>query len=441
MKNKTKLTLNIDINITISEANIKTFISIIVEIIKKIISQISKKALPQIEKDYYEENLGKKREAWIEDKKTSFQCPKCGENNSSNFEYKGYEKKNIGIQWFFGKIEYSPQMIRCKNCGCRDYYFAKYFGLCEGKYSKDFLNFGVFLALSMSYNMAINYLKTTFANCYCTMTLWREIQRMGSEVTFKLPDKSNIVLADGTGVHVGKNKRGKELRVIMAQNKTGKFVVSNMSIKDYKNKWNDDFSILDNHKGECVCIADGDPGIEEAFLLKKGKEGIFQRDLWHLPWQFRWYCWKDAVKKEYRLEFLFLLYNIIYIPKNIDNTNVDMKCILNKEKLYDGLIEWCSQLGYKHCERYLMGAREKLFNVYKSKLKFYKFYTCSSIVERSMREINRREEIGAHWSESGLLNLMKLKMCQLYNKPLWNKLFPKYVSKNYKVSLSLCDSR
>ncbi len=73
----------------------------------------------------------------------------------------------------------------------------------------------------------------------------------------------------------------------MAQSETGSLRVINISIKNYKTNWKDDFKCLADHNGFCVCLADGDPDIKEAFRSVKGEEGIFSRDLWHIPKQFK----------------------------------------------------------------------------------------------------------------------------------------------------------
>jgi hypothetical protein len=434
--NELKLTLSI--NYSLKDNKIDSLIQLIVHLLIQIVTNISLTILTQLEAQFYEQELGSKNSQRILNQTTSFSCL-CGNQLSHNFNYKGYETKEISQGWFFGKIGYKPQRIECKNCGRIFYPFAQLFGLSDGLWEKGFKEFGLKLVLNMSYHQVVKNIKYYFGCCYCSMTLWKAVQEYGSSIEFELPKDANLIQADGTGVHVGEGKRGKELRLIIAQSRTGSFRVINISIKNYKTDWKEDFKCLDSHNGFCACLADGDPDIKEAFLFVKGEEGIFSRDLWHIPKQFKYYAWKDVIGKEIRNEMLSTLYQIIYIPKWVDNKTVDEKILQRKEALFDGLIKWCKELGYKHSEKYLKSARNDLFSIYRCDLDFVKFYSCTSLIERAMREVNRREEVGVRWSDDGLLNLMRLKMIQLYNKPVWKKLFPNYKVKNFELSVTLTE--
>jgi len=431
-----QLTLTFTCKISLKEKNSNSFFLMLSGLLSQIVTHLSLNLIPKIEKEYYEEELGKKG-APRKNKQTSFSCCKCGNQSSQQFRYKGYETQKIVTKWFFGELGYFPQRIKCLCCDCIFYPFAKEFGFCDGLWSKDIMEFGIFLVLYMSYQEVIKTLKYQFGCCFCAMTLWNAVQKYGSSIEFELPENTNLCMADGTGVHVGETKRGKELRLILAQSQTGKFRVVNISIKNFKSDWKEDFSCLKKQDGLCVCLADGDPQIKEAFLSVKGDEGVFSRDLWHIPKQFKYSAWQDKMEAEHKAEMLGLLYQVIYIPKGIDNHTVDKEILKQKEEKYSGIIQWCKELGYSFSERYLKSAQDDLFSVYKTTIEFIKFYSCTSVIERAMREINRREEIGVRWSDNGLLNLIKLKMTKLYHKPFWRKLFPNYKVKTHKTSISI----
>src|SRR5271169_1737436 len=434
-----ELTLTFTCKISLKEKNSNSFFLMLSDLLSQIVTQLSLCLLPKLEEEYYEEEIGKKG-APRKNKLTSFSCYNCGSRVSQQFWYKGYENKKIVTKWIFGELQFKPQRIECQCCGCCFYPFAKDFGMCNGLWSRDLVELGLFLVLHMSYQQVIETLKHHFGCCFCAMTLWNAVQEYGSAIEFELPENTNLLMADGTGVHVGEGKRGKELRLILAQSHTGKFRVVNISIKKFKNDWKEDFACLENHDGLCVCLADGDPQIKEAFLFVKGEEGVFSRDLWHIPRQFKYSAWQNKMKAEHKTEMLGLLYQTIYIPKGIDNHTVDKEILKQKEEKFAGIIQWCSELGYSSSEKYLKSAKKDLFSIYRTNIEFVKFYSCTSIIERAMREINRREEIGVRWSDDGLLNLIKLKMTKIYHKPLWRKLFPNYKVKAHKISLSLIDS-
>jgi hypothetical protein len=433
-----KITLTLSLNYSLKDNKIDSLIQLIVHLLIEIVTQMSSIILSQLENKFYEQELGLKGNQRLFNQQTSFSCS-CGNKLSHNFNYKGYEIKKVCQEWFFGEISYNPQRIECKVCGCIFYPFAQLFGLTDGRWEKGFLEFGLKLVLNMSYHQVIKNLKHYFVSCYCAMTLWMAVQDYGYSIDLKMPEDCNLILADGTGVHVGEGKRGKELRLIMAQSKTGSFRVINISIKNYKTDWKDDFKCLDKHIGFCSCLADGDPDIKEAFLSVKGEEGIFSRDLWHIPKQFKYYAWNDCIEREIRNEMLSTLYQIIYIPKWVDNKSVDEKILQRKEAVFDGLIQWCQELNYRSTEKYLKSARNDLFSIYRCDLDFVRFYSCTSIIERAMREVNRREEVGVRWSDDGLLNLMRLKLTQLYHKPVWKRLFPTYKVKNFELSVTLTE--
>lgn len=62
----------------------------------------------------------------------------------------------------------------------------------------------------------------------------------------------------------------------------------------------------------------------------------------------------------------------------------------------------------------------------------------TSLVEREMREINRRTDIGCRWSRNGVENLLKIKLVQKYAPQTWEKYFPNMRSNNINTFAMIC---
>ena len=249
------------------------------------------------------------------------------------------------------------------------------------------------------------------------MSVWNSVQYYAKKIQLNLHEKgTNEYEADGTGIPTYKSgKRGSELKKVFQRKEDGKLHLVGIGIGKYKSLSNWITVLSASIKegiikfGKIVLSCDGDNSIINAakFINKKVK---FQKDLWHVFHQLKYYLWQDGVGKEMKNKIIGHFYKITMLSKG------SKKRRAKRIKRYLTLL---FSLNYKHSVVYL-----------KSMLKY--FYTFeiesntniyTSKTERSMRTTNQRINVGV-WSDEGALNATKVRLAYYYNgiSPLnWKK--------------------
>ncbi|MDZ7934410.1 MAG: hypothetical protein U5M51_05475 [Emticicia sp.] len=226
---------------------------------------------------------------------------------------------------------------------------------------------------------------------------------------------------DGTGVASSKSgKRGSEIKVLM-QRKAGKGlcflgvkVGKYSSESDWKCLFDDfkkKFSSLKKTVKNCTLVADGDSTVIDVFnTLSIDAVKTFQRCLWHIPHQMKYMLWKDKVDVSQKKEILALTYNAFLLRKSIRLEEFENYIFIKLARI-EVLIERCKNLGFFTCATFLKNAKKNTFTLGKS----VKDNRNTSLTERAMRTIKQRTRY-AVWSESGVENVVKIRLNHFYNQ-------------------------
>jgi hypothetical protein len=246
------------------------------------------------------------------------------------------------------------------------------------------------------------------------ITVWRCVQRVGEKIKFDLDlDEAPRGQADGTGIPIqGIKKRGKELKVFIQEKLDGGVRVAGLAIGNYESGWDKLFDpILETIKlfPSFLLVTDGDANILKGI---KSLNIIFQRCLWHIPHQMKYYLWKDGVKRKSR-EWLYvigMLLDITAIRSLIIDDEEIAAVVKAKHERLEKLIRYCDKMGWKRSAAYLRNAAPDMFTAFKKRLNG----KTTSKVERVMRTVNLRINVGK-WSMRGALNAMKIRLAHYYN--------------------------
>ena len=117
-----------------------------------------------------------------------------------------------------------------------------------------------------------------------------------------------------------------------------------------------------------------------------------QRCRWHLVHQLKHYLWQDGVHHELRGHYQKNLRNVLW-----DNQN--------GPKRLATYIKDLEKLGLETSATHLKGAEKEAFT-FKDKKGFA--FSTTSPLEREMRELRRRADVGARWSEKGVEKILKV---------------------------------
>lgn len=353
-------------------------------------------------------------EHYMKLEKKPFVCGKCG--NAHNFVWKTKKGKQTKLLTIFGIVLLNQMQVKCKNCGHKKYITRQLLEIAPRKRipAQTVRKLGMIGALS-SFRVAQKIVRMFGWNLN-QMTVWRSLQKLAKEIEFDLDmNESAHGEADGTGIPIqGIKKRGKELKVFVQLKKGGGVRIAGLSIGNYDSQWEKLFNpLIPKLKKfkDFLLVTDGDASILKP--LEGKVKIIYQRCLWHIPHQFKWYLWKDKVKRKSN-EWTYAITKLINISitKNIsyEDEKVIEKLIDDKEKELKKLIEYCELKGWDKSKRYLENAYPNMFNSLKNRLAG----RTSSRVERVMRTVNMRANIGK-WSTTGVLNAMKVRLAYYYN--------------------------
>jgi len=345
--------------------------------------------------------------------KKPFSCDTCGNNKA--FIWKTRYGKKTSILTLFGLLHLFQLQIQCKECGHKMYLTRKLLDIApRKKIPMDTIRkLGMIGALS-TFRVA-QKIVGMFGIVLDKMTVWHSVQKLSEEVELGLdPDECGSGEADGTGIPIrGIEKRGKEIKVFVQLKKSGGVRIAGLSIGNYDSGWDKLFKplipALKCFK-QFLLVTDGDTSILKG--LGSSVKILFQRCLWHIPHQFKWYLWKDGVKRKSD-EWKYALSQLLEIS-NIKSLQHDKECVedivsIKKDKMEE-LIAFCDGNGWKHCTAYLQNAKPDMFTSLSNRLKG----KTTSRVERVMKTINMRINVGK-WSPQGALNVNKIRLAHYYN--------------------------
>lgn len=371
-----------------------------------------KKALPIFLTEFIQTILIGFAEEYMSMVLKPFSCDKCG--NNRNFIWKTRNAKPTTIITIFGEVILGQLQIECKGCGHKMFITRILLDIC--KYQKMSGITMKILALigSLTTFRVSEKILGLFNIRLDKITVWRCVQKIGKTIKFDLdPDEAARGQADGTGIPIqGIKKRGKELKVFIQEKVNGGIRIAGLAIGNYEGEWEKLFGpILETLKlfPSFLLITDGDSNILKGI---KGVKVIFQRCLWHIPHQMRYYLWKDGVVRK-SAEWFYIIGSLLDITaiRSLINDDKEIEEVIKiKEKHLDDLIEYCRGKGLDKSVTYLQNAKPDLFTAFRKKLNG----RTTSKVERVMRTVNLRINVGK-WSTKGALNAMKVRLAHYYN--------------------------
>lgn len=388
-------------SIDISEPTLKAITQAYIQVSRMLLS------------DFFQTVVKRFAEHFMELETKPFCCGRCG--NRGEFIWKTREGKLTEVLTLFGMVRLSQLQVKCKRCGHKMYIVRELLGVePKVKVPRETVRKLGLLGALTSYRVA-QKIVGMFGWKLDRMTIWRSVQRVGKEIRFDLdPEELAMGQADGTGIPIrGIRKRGKEMKVFVQLKKKGGVRIAGLAIGSYEGEWEKLFSpIVETLKKfkQFLLVTDGDSSILKG--LGEKVKVIFQRCLWHIPHQFKWYLWKDGVKRK-SVPWVYALAELLEIcalRSLVDDLKVIRQMVASKEKRLSELIGYCRHRGWRNCVSYLENAAPDMFTAVLNRLQG----KTVSLVERVMRTINLRINVGK-WSVEGALNATKVRLAYYYN--------------------------
>lgn len=343
-----------------------------------------------------------------------FVCHQCG--SRSHFHWKTRAGRTTSLLTLFGKISFPELQLYCGCCKARKVVSREVLEVeARAKIPTQTVRSLALIGSLATYGVS-QIIAKTFGVVLQKMTVWRCVQKVGKTIEFDLdPSELSVGEADGTGIPIrGILKRGREVKVFVQLKKWGGCRVAGASIGKYETGWDQLFKPLISQLKKMknfLLITDGDTSILKG--LGDKIEILFQRCLWHIPHQFKWYGWKDEVDKK-GVVWLNALAQLIDIIDTsclcLDDESCLPELLKIKKQRYSELIEFCRAQKWESTAVYLANAEPDLFRGVENKLE----NKTQSHVERLWRTMKLRTHVGK-WEEKSALNLIKIRLAFYYN--------------------------
>ena len=399
------------LNLTQNNITVNDVIKAVSHQLKNVTTKIISQTINDIQDAILDKFLGTR---WNEfdNKIVPWICPHCNEHSS--FVRRGHRSRKLKTSE--GIIEFNLYQVTCKSCKKTFSPFPQLLGLkARARISTEFEEKIVELALNNSYSKTSEYI-----NSFTKSTISHTASR---DITLRVSDNINLnqestefdtILIDGTKVKSGLKERGSEIHLAISPVKK---TVKNG--RAYTEKRLVAFSIGDTDKGlksqlsKYSCdnvIIDGDNSylnlVKDVF-----QDATYRRCKWHIPRQISHLLYMNKVPVREREPFILGLVNIL-------NTNDYYKALSG----YFNYIQMFEKLKFYDIVTFLKNAMSGLFineEDWTNKNK----HTSNSLIEREMREINRRTDVGCRWTDKGVYKIIKLLEIKRYSKDNYDQYF------------------
>lgn len=391
----------------------------------KIITKLVKKS-KQESKEYFRKKCEKKIEQYEKKKmrRKRIRCPNC----ESDEPYRKRGKRERKLRTSEGEIEFKMQQVECKKCKKVYKPLTHWLGLKPRmRITEEYLDKAIKTAIHTSYKVASQISQEFTGEKISGRSIQKGMLSKAEEIRREKesapPETYTVMLKDSTKGKTGKTQRGEDInitygikgKVMNVDKKTGEIKRSRL-IGDILSVsvGNDTPFKKIQHQTENV-MTDGDPGIKNKVKHLKESEGItFHRCTWHLSRMLGFALYHDGLKtKKERKIYVHSLASIIKYSHN------------NYRKYYQELMEKCEKRGLKKAVTYLKNAQQEFFNTKEKTVRIDTWLPdgtpikptallANSPIERVMREVDRRADIGVRWSQKGLQAITTVRLHFLY---------------------------
>lgn len=311
-------------------------------------------------------------------------CPDCA---GDIIIRKGWRKRHLKTSR--GSFKLVVLQASCKSCGRTFRPLNDLIGLpFSRRFLDEFVEKGIRVAVDLSFAKASRIIKSLTRCQISAAAIRQKLHARAARLKLDNNVCGKTVLVDSTKVKSGKKMRGSPVHVAITAHK-GPQRAGRPSIKK---------RLLHLHVGGSGKLRKRLKRIGAENLVHDGFENLagcatnVQRCSWHLVHQLKYYLRQDGVRYRLRPFYQNSLKTILWDPEN------------GPEKLKT-FIKELQNNGLKQSATHLNNAVHEAFTWINDSGFTYK---TTSPLEREMRELNRRADVGVRWSDKGVESVLKL---------------------------------
>lgn len=237
------------------------------------------------------------------------------------------------------------------------------------------------------------------------------------------PGGAAVVILDGTGMRAGRRRLGVDCNLVLGLTaRTGprrrRQVNTTLLGMTLNQPWSAMSTQLQSLDPPAVVVVDGELAITR-LAESVWPDVPIQRCWWHLPRALRWALYADKAPHLWanakRAELTALLHRVA-------RERLTHSQALNA---YDAFTATVTAEGHHAAGELLTGARDQVFTCLRPDVRRRLAHLGgpelgSGVLERVMRELNARTDIGgSRWSVDGLRDLITIQLARMTNHPAW----------------------
>ena len=354
----------------------------------------------------------------------SWACPEC--HSQKGFKRRG-SRSRVLRKSSLGRVSFKLRQVTCSHCGKTFSPFLPRLGMRRYQVSTtEFQAKAVRVACQTSYARCASHLSELAHVQVSATAVHAWIQAKGEQVVFDVEQADGQpVLLDSTKVRATDKKTGCSL---------------NLGVSVQGRCWRNGRTQL---KVYPVCFGVNEPWVETARSLARVKPAriLFdrhdafvdwlndtfpdvpkQRCRWHLVTQLYRALWRDGLRKTQADVWMGKLGKIMYHPDcPVQHSRHDLMALIAELR----------QQNLTHGAYYLAAAEPYAFTYrehpdgmfFDERTAEPHAISSTSPIERQIREINRRTDIGARWSVPGVRNLVSLDLARRFDPGQWSTLW------------------
>ena len=310
-------------------------------------------------------------------------CPRCG---SAALIRKGWRPRVLRSSR--GRLPLAVQQMRCKSCGRTFRPVNAVLGLpFQRRFLDELVEKAIGMGIQMPFGRASWALRALLADAPSPEGLRRQIAARAAACTPCGEVAGKTVLVDGTRVKAGNNPRGSAVHLAISA-VPGPEVAGRPTIVK---------RLVHLHVGDSEGLRQRLRGLPVERLVHDGGMNLegcaskVQRCRWHLVHQLNHYLWQDGMKVEQRRHYQKRLKRLLW--RKGPRAPVGL----------DAFIKELQQDGFRQSAEHLKNAQSQTFT-WQADKGFA--FTTTAPLEREMRELNRRADVGARWSDRGIENVL-----------------------------------
>jgi hypothetical protein len=390
--------VHLEVKLELGEVEINGLFSALIAQREAIIQQVFHQVLLWAQEDYLEQ---------VRQAKAEFICTGCGVPHCGAQGWVQRGQRRRTLHSCGGTLDVPLLQTTCRDCGKTRASLAEALGLeVRSRYSAALKRKLVERVYETSYAKSAHLGQACWGVLISTSTLHRYVQAAATQVELTPKPECKVLLADGTKVPAGDRADQEELRMAFQHlghtEEVGrsKAVLRLVGFAVGCATWPE---VLHAGLSPSLVVTDAEPALA-AHMRASYPEARHQLCEWHVVYTLGWSLIEAKVAAKQRRKLQGELGGILFSQRSV----------AKKRQLYEAFLEKLPASAQGQLNRALPHILFEEPSAVRT----------TSVVERQMREVNRRVDVGARWSVSGVRNLLLLSMTRKHNpddyQRLWN---------------------